>query len=45
LRPVNQWNEGKQQEYCDRKTYKVEIPQAAPAQEGSHVQAILVKEP
>lgn len=44
LRPVSQWNEGKQQEYCDRKTYKVEIPQAAVAQEGSHVQAVLVKE-
>lgn len=23
IRPVNQWNEGKQQEFCDRKEYKV----------------------
>jgi ribonucleoside-triphosphate reductase len=45
LRPVNQWNEGKQAEYCDRKPYKVEAPQVAPAQEVSHVQAVLVKDP
>lgn len=44
LRPVSQWNEGKQAEYGDRKPYKVETPQSAPVQEASHVQAVLVKE-
>ncbi len=24
LRPVNQWNEGKQEEFKDRKTYHIE---------------------
>ena len=24
IRPVAQWNEGKQAEWCDRKTFKVE---------------------
>ncbi len=24
LRPVNQWNDGKQSEYSDRKTFKVQ---------------------
>lgn len=29
LRPVQQWNEGKQAEFCDRATFKVEQRQAA----------------